>query len=122
MQASSLAQWPRRRKFAKKPRMAGPESTEEIGKRLKWTREALGYSQAAISREISPTDPNFAQVWNNWERGRDRISVDNALILCQKFKLSLDWIYRGEDGLLPAKLARAIHDAKAKPGKALKQA
>lgn len=101
--------------------MAGPESTEEIGKRLKWTREALGYSQAAISREIS-TDPNFPQVWNNWERGRDRISVDNALILCQKFRLSLDWIYRGDDGLLPAKLVRGIEDAKAKPARTLKRA
>lgn len=121
MQALSSAQWSRRGKFAKKRRMSGPESTEEIGKRLKWTREALGYSQAAISREIS-TDPNFAQVWNNWERGRDRISVDNALTLCAKFKLSLDWIYRGEDGLLPAKLVRAIEEAKSKPGKALKQA
>jgi transcriptional regulator with XRE-family HTH domain len=84
----------------------GPESTKAIGQRLRWTRLALNFRyQADIARKISD-DPNFAQVWNNWEKGRDRISVDNAIMLVRKFRLSLDWIFLGDD----ARLARELSD------------
>lgn len=100
---------------------SGPESTKAIGDRLRLTRLALDFrTQVGICRKISD-DPNFAQVWNNWEKGRERIAIDNALMLCNKFRLSLDWIYRGDDGLLPAKLAAKIADiTKAEQEKAKK--
>jgi transcriptional regulator with XRE-family HTH domain len=98
---------------------SGPESTKAIGERLRLTRLALNFrTQAAICRKISE-DKNFAQVWNNWEKGRDRINVDNAILLCQKFRLTLDWIYRGDNGMLPAALATRIEEvAKADKKKA----
>jgi hypothetical protein len=88
----------------------GPESTKAIGERLRWTRLALKFkTQVAICRKIT-SDPNFAQVWNNWEKGRERIAIDNALMLVQKFRLSLDWIYLGDDRLLAADLRDRIEE------------
>lgn len=107
MQALSLAQWPKCRRSAKTRRMSGPESIEEIGKRLRWTREALGFnSQVGICRDLG--DENLAQAWNNWERGRDRIAVENAIMLVRKYRLTLDWIYLGDDRRIEAEVAREI--------------
>lgn len=111
MQASSLAQWPRRRSGAKTRTMSGPESTEEIGKRLRWTRKALDFKQVEICRDLG--DESLAQAWNNWEKGRDRISVENATMLVHKYRITLDWIYLGDDSGIPAKLARRISEIRA---------
>jgi len=32
---------------------------------------------------------------NNWELGARRIPIDEAELLCQRYGLTLDWIYRG---------------------------
>lgn len=38
--------------------------------------------------------------WNNWEKGRRRIPVDEAERLSEMYGLTLDYIYRGRlDGL-----------------------
>lgn len=95
-----------------------PESNLEIGKRLRWTRLALGMSQVGIARELMPDDEYAAQVWNNWEKGRDRPSVDSALLMVKKYRLSLDWIYVGDDSMLPSHLAKAIAEARTKDSKA----
>lgn len=121
MQASISAKWRGKRNSAKNRAMAGPESTEKIGERLRLTRLALGFSkQVEICRALG--DEGLAQAWNNWERGRERISVDYALSLCRRFRLSLDWIYLGEDGLLPSKLQKQISDLASKSEKPLKRA
>jgi hypothetical protein len=112
MQVSISAQLRGRRVRTKKGRMepTGPESTKAIGERLRWTRLALNFrTQVAICRKIT-NDPNFAQVWNNWEKGRERIAIDNALMLVQRFRLSLDWIYLGDDRLLAADLRDRIEE------------
>ena len=33
--------------------------------------------------------------YNNWERGARRIPVDSAMVLCQSYGLTLDYIYTG---------------------------
>jgi transcriptional regulator with XRE-family HTH domain len=111
MQALSFTQLERSGNGAKKRAMSGPESNLEIGRRLRWTRIALELNQAELARSLSD-DPGFAQVWNNWERGRDRPSLDNAMLLVRKYRVSLDWIFHGDDGNLPAKLARGIDKAR----------
>ncbi len=40
--------------------------------------------------------------------GHERITVEVALALCDGFDLSLDWIYWGKHGKIPARILKAI--------------
>lgn len=73
--------------------MAGPhpESVESIAERLKRTREAMGFNQAQWCR-LTGIEP---AAWNNYESGLRRISIDQALKVCQATGITTDWIYRG---------------------------
>lgn len=73
---------------------------KSIGKRLVRTREALGYSQAQFCREIGIERNQY----NPFEKGRRRITVDVALLILDRFEISLDWIYAGRKMGLPAHL------------------
>lgn len=80
-------------------------SYEAIGKRLVATRLALGFEsqmEFAAAANISP------QALNNYERGRSRPALEIALALCNRFGLTLDWIYRGDAGGLPHRLVQAL--------------
>lgn len=83
-----------------------PTSLDEIGRRLKLTREALGHTQATLARLMgSSTD---GQAVGNYETGLRRISIDHALALCASLGLTLDWIYRGSIHTLPADIIERI--------------
>lgn len=84
-----------------------PYSVEAVAERMRLTRLALGLTQAAIGRLAGIG----AQAWNNNERARGRISLDQALKLCVATGVSLDWIYRGEMRGLPHELAVKIQAA-----------
>jgi transcriptional regulator with XRE-family HTH domain len=75
-----------------------------VGNRLQLTRIALGKSQAELARVllISP------QRWNNYERGARPIDIEFAIRLCERFSLTLDWLYRGQMGGLPFELAQRL--------------
>jgi len=91
-----------------------PYSVQAVADRMRLTRVALGLTQAAIGRLAGIG----AQAWNNNERGRGRISLDQALKLCVATGVSLDWIYRGEMRGLPHELAVKIQAAIADEQKA----
>jgi transcriptional regulator with XRE-family HTH domain len=59
---------------------------QEIGQRRLELREAYGYSQAKMGNMIDVT----AAAWNNWEAGKKRISIDAAIVLCEKTGVTLD--------------------------------
>ncbi|CAH1671889.1 helix-turn-helix transcriptional regulator [Chelatococcus asaccharovorans] len=48
------------------------------------------------------------QSWNNYERGRRRIDLDQAFRLCAVTGVTLDWIYFGDRSGLPLRLAQMI--------------
>jgi transcriptional regulator with XRE-family HTH domain len=50
------------------------------------------------------------QAWNNYERGLRRISIDQAIKVCQATGVSLDWVYRGLAAWLPVELATALQE------------
>jgi transcriptional regulator with XRE-family HTH domain len=76
-----------------------------IAERLRVARIASGLSQAQFCRVAGIGQ----QHWNNYERGRDRISVNAALKLCAAFGFTLDWIYRGNlQSGVPINLAEKI--------------
>lgn len=75
-----------------------------VGSRLQMTRIALGKTQAELARVllISP------QRWNNYERGARPIDIEFAIRLCERFSITLDWLYRGQMGGLPYELAQRL--------------
>lgn len=72
-----------------------------IANRLFLTRKALGYEeQAEFCRQIGVDKT----VYNPFETGRRRISLDVALAIRRRFAIPLDWIYCGELSRLPGEV------------------
>jgi len=68
-----------------------------IGQRLAAVRQAF----SDLSQKDWAERHGFNQTqYNNWEKGKRRIPVDNAETLADTYGLDLDFIYRGKrDGL-----------------------
>lgn len=80
------------------------DSLEAIGMRLKLTRQVTGLQQ----NEFCERAGIAANAYNQYEKAKKRISLDNALALCKAYGLTLDWIYRGDPGGLRHETAEAI--------------
>ena len=65
-----------------------------IGRRLKATREVLGYCTATEFRELLGIESKAA--WSYWETGEREIPTEIAIKICDKWDITLDWIYRGK--------------------------
>lgn len=75
-----------------------------IGQRLQSLRETTGMSKtdfAAFCRF------NYTR-YINWESGHRRMLPDDAEVLCVKFGVTLDFIYRGIEAQLPQSLVIAL--------------
>ena len=76
------------------------DQVKNIAKRLLLLREAMGLSGADLCR-MTGFAPNR---WSQYESGDRRITLDAATVLCEKFGVTLDWIYRGDESGLPVRL------------------
>ena len=77
---------------------------DAIGKRLEALRLALGKIAAEVCR-----DTDFApHAWSQWENGKVRLSLDSALVLCERYDVTLDYIFRGSFAGLPLDLAEKV--------------
>lgn len=112
----SLRLWPPAPVFETIPAMApkaeSAESTAAVARRLRLTREAFGMKKAAWCRFVGITP----QAWSNVEGTKNvpatnRISLEQALLVCRATGVSLDWIYRGLREGLPLKVALDIQHA-----------
>lgn len=83
---------------------------EQIAERLQSLRKVMGLTQVAMC-ELAGCS---TQEWNNWEKARKRIGVDNAIRVSTATGVSLDWIYLGDVRGLPYELATKIQ-ARARP-------
>jgi transcriptional regulator with XRE-family HTH domain len=85
-----------------------PMSTSEtdIKKRLDATREALGLSAAEMSRRLKIGQNAWSQYVNPKEKRKVTLAVANKL--CDEFRVTLDWIYRGDPSGLPERLIKAL--------------
>lgn len=79
-------------------------SLEAIGQRLRITRQVLGLPQHTFCERAGIA----ANTYNQYEMGRKRPSVDNAIALTRTYRLTLDWIYLGDHSGLRYETADAI--------------
>jgi transcriptional regulator with XRE-family HTH domain len=69
----------------------------EIGARLEALRVGMGIRTQA---EWAERDGFNVTQLNNWIKGVRRIPVEHAETLCNRYGVTLDWVYRGRlDGL-----------------------
>lgn len=87
-----------------------PRTLPAIARRMKLLRLTTGHSVAEFAREsgIARTQ------WHNIEAGFGRISVDAAMKLCERYHVTLDWIYRGEDRFLVKDLVTKLEEAESR--------
>jgi transcriptional regulator with XRE-family HTH domain len=77
-------------------------SKEAIGRRLQISRECEGVSQAEFAERCGLA----RNTYNQYEKGVNKPTVDQALKIRAAWKLTLDWIYAGD----PSALSHAIAD------------
>ncbi|HZB63251.1 MAG TPA: helix-turn-helix transcriptional regulator [Microvirga sp.] len=75
-----------------------------IGRRLSHLRHALELTQRQLADFLDISGPR----WANYELGTSRIPVDVALRLVERWDLSLDWIYYGNETAMPTQLLQKI--------------
>ena len=75
-----------------------------IGDRLRITRQVTGMQQNEFCSRASIA----ANTYNQYEQGKRRPSIDHANALCDAYRITLDWIYRGDPSGLPYSMADAI--------------
>jgi transcriptional regulator with XRE-family HTH domain len=85
------------------------QSKPKIGARLAVTRDVVGLSQVEFARRAKIA-PN---TYNQYEQGKKRPSLANAIRLCEAYDLTLDWIYRGDPSGLRYDMAEAIKAVRA---------
>lgn len=79
-------------------------SVAAIAGRLERTRKALGLNQTQLCNRVGIR----TNTYNQWEKGKQRPSLDEAILLAEKLNLTLDWIYLGKPYGLPSDLVDKI--------------
>jgi transcriptional regulator with XRE-family HTH domain len=79
-------------------------SPSAIGSRLAVTRTVVGLNQVEFAKKAKIA-PN---TYNQFEQGKKRPSLANAIRLCDAYDLTLDWIYVGDPSGLRYEMADAI--------------
>ena len=72
-----------------------------VGQRLETAAKVLDKKQVDMGT-VAGASP---QAWNNYVHGARPLPIDAAISLCNRFGLTLDWIYRGDPSGLPRALA-----------------
>lgn len=84
-----------------------PLTIPEISRRMRLLRRTTGLNQTDFAKKVGVA----RNVWANVEGEFSRIGVDTALKLCDVFLVTLDWVYRGDDQLIPHGLAVRLKEA-----------
>jgi hypothetical protein len=75
-----------------------------IGERLDVWLEAEGKKAVEICAAIGEEENKFSQ----WRNGKHRLALEAADALCNRYGLTLDWLYRGDMRGLPHELHNKI--------------
>ena len=79
-------------------------SLDAIAHRLMMTRLAYKLNQKQFCERAGIK----TNTYNQYEKAKQRISLDFAIQLCEAYGLTLDWIYRGDPSGLKLQLARDL--------------
>ena len=83
----------------------GDSSKTGIAGRLEALRAALGFdSQVSFADHLGFSPAQYG----NYVQARNRISLDEAIVVAHKTQATLDWIYLGNSAGLPWDLARSL--------------
>src|SRR5262249_8869917 len=77
-----------------------PRTPQNTGWWLVRSREALELSQAEFCRQSGVE----RTLYNPFEKGRRRITIDVAMKIRDRYGITLDWIYAGDPHALPSGL------------------
>lgn len=75
-----------------------------VAARLALTREALGLDQNEFAQRAGLK----ANAYNQYEKSKNFPSYEAAHALCDAYKLTFDWIFRGDPSGLPYQTGQAI--------------
>ena len=79
----------------------------DIAERIKWHREGV---MRMRQEDYAASIGVKRSALSLWEAGTHRLSLDGALALRNKYGLSLDFMYEGNDDALPMTLRNAWRD------------
>jgi len=80
-----------------------PAPYPDVAERIRWHRRLTALSQAEYANQIGAKRSQLS----NWESGLQRPSIDFALRLRERYGLTTDFIYVGDDARLPTALLEA---------------
>jgi transcriptional regulator with XRE-family HTH domain len=75
-----------------------------IARRLQITRKALGLKQG----EFADRAGIARNAYNQFDLGKRLLTLQRGHQLCDEYKLTLDWLFRGDPSALPSRLAAEI--------------
>lgn len=92
-----------------------PEDTgvlqEDVARRLERSRIAIGLDQQEFAEAAGLSQPRC----NPYETGKRLLTLPAAMLLCERYMLTLDWLYRGDPSGLPMRLLTKINEARRQP-------
>jgi transcriptional regulator with XRE-family HTH domain len=74
----------------------------DVGRRLRQTRAALGIEDLQEFGEAAGLEQSL---YNRFDNGKRLLTLQAAMKLCERYQLTLDWLYRGIDSGLPRHLS-----------------
>ena len=80
----------------------------DVARRLTRTRQAFGMQQQEFGVSAGMSQPQY----NQFETGKRLLTLHYALALCERYGLTLDWLYRGDPSGLPYSLHEKIRAAR----------
>lgn len=90
--------------------LAAEMKPERIGYRLRLLREALGYKPSEISDALDIE----RTYWSRFERGNRALSEGVAVLLVDRFGVTLDFLMLGRWDKLPLDLASKLRETEAR--------
>lgn len=76
----------------------------DVARRLTSARAALGMDQETFGEGAGLSQSRY----NQYETGKRLLTLQAAMMLCERYLLTLDWIYRGDPSGLPVRLHSQI--------------
>ena len=74
-----------------------PELLAAVARRLQALLLAEGLKDAQIARKLGLKP----QTWSNYSEGKRPLPIDVALLLVKDYRITLDWLYRGDRAAMP---------------------